>query len=113
MDKIPSATDVENITRDLDSEFDRAIDSISIRSEPIIDLPLKGNDIESKSIIEDELVEFMIGAFSDPEGKKFYQKVAKDIPSDRIVELVVTAKDNGRKPAALFNHLVSKEMDNV
>lgn len=82
-------------------------------NERFINKPSMNNEsLKDISLLEaEDTARYLVGKFKSPGSWEFYCKVAYRLPRPTIDRLVVTAKEKGNNPGALFNFLARKEMN--
>ncbi len=63
-----------------------------------------------KSKEVDRIADRLVSEFNSPASRSFYCKCAWNLPAPIIERLMGEAKELGKSPGALFNHLARKEM---
>lgn len=73
--------------------------------------PMDNGNVNGRGEEQDQVADWLCQQFNNPGYRKFYCKVAYKIRKSRIIELVSTAKEDGKDGGSkLFSYLVSKEM---
>lgn len=93
---------------DFDTELDKIysgkdqdIDNDSITGTSIIDID---NDKES-------MADKLVRELDDPDGRRFYEMIVTKTTTQQIESALSYAKTNGKKPAALFNTLIRRNIN--
>lgn len=62
----------------------------------------------------DDIADYLVSQFSSPQSRKFYCKVAYNLPLDQIQNMVSIAKADAKKnPGGYFNVMARKEMGEI
>lgn len=70
----------------------------------------QSNNLQSRLEIEKKVSELRLRLKIDASNENFFYLVAYKLPLNTLIRLADTAKEVGRNPGALFNHLAQKEM---